>query len=401
MVANQQTDGHLTDEDRALIREEEQFLERVQSAIRRAELGTADQTRMRQVHGRMVELRDEAARAAESDLPSLLEALHTHQALASRPTATELPDERSPYFAHMRLRENGRARDVLLGHRTFIDAKARITVIDWRHAPLSRIFYTYKEGEEYEEVLPGRVANGVMEMRRVITVQDGKLVRISTPDRTYRRNGGPEWIADAPQQAPQLQGGEGTATRGYTALGTGQGGRPAPEVSALLDEQQFNILNADDAAPMMILGGAGCGKTTVALHRMSALNYRNPERYKPERMLVVVPEEGLVRLSKKLLAGLHLSRVPVSTFDDWVARQARMLIRGLSRRRYDLTPPRVSRFKRHPAMLDVLPEFVAARHEQIANRLRRTLSEAKAQVDTFAADSEGPLVERLRRLERS
>ena len=49
----------------------------------------------------------------------------------------------------MRLREGGRERDVYLGKVTRLDHGLRI--VDWRHAPVSRIFYRYAEGDEYDE----------------------------------------------------------------------------------------------------------------------------------------------------------------------------------------------------------------------------------------------------------
>jgi DNA helicase IV len=51
----------------------------------------------------------------------------------------------SPYFGHLRLREDGRERDLCLGKGTFIERG--VTVVDWRNAPISRIFYRYRQGE--------------------------------------------------------------------------------------------------------------------------------------------------------------------------------------------------------------------------------------------------------------
>ena len=67
-------------------------------------------------------------------------------------------DPTSPYFAHLRLRENGRERDLCLGRATCIDDGVRI--VDWRHAPVSKIFYRYQQGDEYEEEFGGRRALG-------------------------------------------------------------------------------------------------------------------------------------------------------------------------------------------------------------------------------------------------
>ena len=69
-------------------------------------------------------------------------------------------DPASPYFAHMRLREGKRLRDVCLGRATRLDNGLRI--VDWRHAPIAQLFYRYQQGESYEEEISGRVLEGVI-----------------------------------------------------------------------------------------------------------------------------------------------------------------------------------------------------------------------------------------------
>ena len=45
---------------------------------------------------------------------------------------------------------------------------------------------------------------------------------------------------------------------------------------------------------MAIQGSAGSGKTTVGLHRVAYLAFAEPQRFRPDRMLVVVPNEALI-----------------------------------------------------------------------------------------------------------
>ncbi len=380
---------NLTEDDLAIVREEEALLDAVRRALRLARTSGAVDTAP--IHGRLRHLRDEAARASVSDLPAIFDQLHSHQALAAHRFGQTLPDERSPYFARMRLREGSAARDVLLGHASFIDPHGGVTVIDWRHAPVSRIFYNYRQGDEYEEKLPGRTATGVVEVRRVVTIEDGRLIRITMADGALVRDGGDVWRREGPRALPRLAGGQGSAERGRTVggfgagrFGTGQSGRSLAQVAALLDREQFALLEADDDASLLVLGGAGCGKTTVALHRLAALAYRDRKRFAQKKMLVVVPERGLVRLSQKLLAGLGMTEVRVTTFDDWIRGQARMLCRDLPRRICESTPARVMRFKRHGAVLTVLDDFVRRRETEISERLRRKLIDAPRVADDFA-----------------
>ncbi len=63
-----------------------------------------------------------------------------------------------------------RRRDVLIGARSYVDSAAGIRIVDWRHAPVSRIYYRYGEGDDYEEELGDRVVEGVVVARRGVTI---------------------------------------------------------------------------------------------------------------------------------------------------------------------------------------------------------------------------------------
>ena len=76
---------------------------------------------------------------------------------------------RAPYLAHLRVREGGTSKDYLLGRSSFLDPASGVRIVDWRVAPVAQIFYRYREGSEYEETFPGRVAEGVVEARRIVS----------------------------------------------------------------------------------------------------------------------------------------------------------------------------------------------------------------------------------------
>ena len=94
--------------------------------------------------------------------------------------------------------------------------------------------------------------------------------------------------------------------RGLSALLREKGGANYRALD--IDPDQFRLLTADYDDPLLVLGGAGCGKTTIALHRIAYLRFKDPAHFPSHKILVVVPEEGLVRLSKKLLAWISQRR---------------------------------------------------------------------------------------------
>jgi DNA helicase IV len=331
---------------RAIIAEEEAFALRVRTELLLAMQPSRDaKTEEADLEDRLRALRDEATSARADDLSTIFDQLHTLRAVAERPQVPNLPDLDAPYFAHLQLEENGKTKDYLLGRSTFIPTGTGIRIVDWRHAPIARIFYLYREGDEYEEKLPGRVARGEVTARRVLIFREGRLIGIITPDfHLDWRNG--TWHATAPGERPALSGGEGSAVRA------------APDVTALLDKEQYAALESFGWSPLLINGGAGSGKTTVALHRASSLTYKDKGRFQQKKMRVIVPEEGLARLTNRMLGWLGTPNVKAQTFTRFAHEILAEAAPKLPREICEETPTSVSRLKQHPELLKALPEWV-------------------------------------------
>jgi DNA helicase-2/ATP-dependent DNA helicase PcrA len=293
----------------------------------------------------------------------------------------------------------GRVRDLLLGFGTLIEPRFKVTLLDWRTAPMAALFFNYDEGEAYEEEVGGRVLRGRVLEKRLLTFDDGELTRIQAPEVTLTRGADGRWAAGPAQAEPRVTGANG-ASLPRKLVDQDPTGRRVPVVTDLLDAEQRAILERDAESPLLILGGAGCGKTTVALHRVAHLHHREPMRFGQSAMVVVVPEEGLVRLTAAILEELGLERVGVYTYDHWIARQARRVFRDLPRRECLDPPGRVVHLKRHPALRNVLPDLVERLGRELAQRLDRRLTARGAVEERWARTPGKHLLERLAALER-
>jgi DNA helicase IV len=157
-----------------------------------------------------------------------------------------------------------------------LDPANGVRIIDWRVAPVAQIFYRHREGDPYEETFPGRVAEGVVEARRIVVIVDGVLTRIIGDKLALARSRDGRWSRADRGALAFVSGGAGSAAR-PGSLGVGAGSQKgAADVTALLDAEQFAAVSAPPEEPLLVLGSAGSGKTTVALHRLARIAAREP-----------------------------------------------------------------------------------------------------------------------------
>src|SRR5262249_8098261 len=154
--------------------------------------------------------------------------------------------------------------DYLLGRSSFLDPASGVRIVDWRVAPVAQIFYRYREGGEYEETFPGRVAEGVVEARRIVVIADGVVGRIIGDGIVVTRDSEGRWRRAGRDSLALSLGGAGTAARpGALGVGVGSGPLSGPlDVTAMLDAEQFAAISAPPEEALLVLGSAGSGKTT-------------------------------------------------------------------------------------------------------------------------------------------
>ncbi|HLK45310.1 MAG TPA: hypothetical protein VKT18_04945, partial [Acidimicrobiales bacterium] len=206
-----------------VVGEELRLLATVQRVLDAGASGDASAARGRALdEERLLQLRDDVSVAKPEDLPALFEQMHHLAALHGQRgrSVTGSVDRASPYFGHMRLEESvptserrpgagpaatgiarvaaggprkTRRRDVLLGARSYVDSGEGIRIVDWRHAPVSRLYYRYAEGDDYEEQLGDQLVEGVVVTRRGVSVVGGQLVRVAAPQGTFVRGKDGRW----------------------------------------------------------------------------------------------------------------------------------------------------------------------------------------------------------------
>ncbi|MEO0600936.1 MAG: UvrD-helicase domain-containing protein, partial [Myxococcota bacterium] len=303
-------------------------------------------------------------------------------------------DAGSPYFGHLVLDEDGKRRELLIGKGSAVDRRLPCNVVDWRNAPISRIYYEFEEGEEFEVEVAGREREGLVEARRTLDIRGGVLQTAETHELVARKREGNVWTVlrkadEALERSDSRDDPEDHAL---------------PDIVALITSDQFEVLTRPDRGVVVLRGQAGSGKTTVALHRIAYLHYHDPERFRLSRVLVVMFNKALQTYIRRALSDLDIAGVQVSTFHAWASRMLRA--GGYAVRFGTQTPPAVVALKQHPAVEDLLRQTVSrlgARLEDwlpVPDAVRSSWDETDGQgltrVGRFLAASDHPEVDALR-----
>jgi DNA helicase IV len=267
-----------------------------------------------------------------------------------------------PYFAHMRLATGPREVDVLLASITHVGPA--LSLLDWRTAPLAEVFFAYEEGEEYEIEVGERMVTGTLLEKNLLGFDAESLVWIDTGEETRLQCIGADWrrCEDAPR--PRLT---------PRAIAVRKPFRSPLEVQ--LDPAQQRVVEFPGDRSVLLLGEAGFGKTTVALHRLVALQRDAGPGF---RGAVLVPTEGLSRLTRLMLERRGVEGIDVWTYAQWAASVARRVFKDLPRRESVDATSGVIHLKRHPALRGVLKEFVRRHPRPVRDEDRPTNSRARA-----------------------
>lgn len=369
-------------EESRIIDEELQLLADIQKEL--AE-DASDPSEDKAYDEELLALRDQISEARVEDQAPLIAEMYRMQALGrANGRGRDLRvDPNCPYFGHLMLTEGPKTKHVLVGNRGFVKNGSPLAIVDWRNAPVSRIYYCYDEGDEYEEQFGGREVVGLVTARRTLSISEGRLRRISWSSGTVVQNGKGEWLSLPRQNQPTLAGGAGVASRPppassqprYRKPKKGQLGvvgdeslredKHLKEITALIDPEQFRLITQPESGTIILQGGAGSGKTTVALHRAAYLHFQNPQVFSPKKMAIVVKSEPLTEYISRVLPSLDVVGTEVVTLENWMRKTRLKVLPHLKQKTTHDTPPVVARLKKHPVILQALETFIEREADRV------------------------------------
>ncbi|TMA34937.1 MAG: hypothetical protein E6J83_17905, partial [Deltaproteobacteria bacterium] len=127
-------------------------------------------------------------------------------------------------------------------------------IVEERNAPVSRLFYAYRQGEAFEEEIAGRSRTGVLRARRTVTIRDRALQRVEAPEGIFQADPTePDGWRRVEAETPRLAGGQGAAFRAHDIgagahrrLGAGvrrRADKHLPDIVGLIDPAQFELVS--------------------------------------------------------------------------------------------------------------------------------------------------------------
>jgi DNA helicase-2/ATP-dependent DNA helicase PcrA len=188
---------------------------------------------------------------------------------------------------------------------------------------------------------------------------------------------------------------------GLDADGERRKDRFLPAIAALIDPRQFDLISRPTAGVIVVQGSAGSGKTTIALHRIAYLAFVDPQRFRPDRMMVVVYQRALAAYVSRVLPQLDVPNVPVMTFAAWAETTRRRVFADLDVPISDSTPSVVMRAKSHRAMLHMLGDHQTKLGAWCRNQLTAAAAKQTSNAETALAfwdGTQGPLYKRVEAL---
>lgn len=263
----------------------------------------------------------------------------------------EHPD--APYIAGMAIADDDPKigkQFYLLGKQGLAGERSRQIIVDWRQAAISQLFYNYEEGEEYEETIGPKERTGVLEQKVKYLIRNRELVQVDRGSGSFRleqpktKSEPPKWAANSGQRSIEKK--EQSGDFGMT------------DIVALISREQFQHITSQHDGCFYLTGGAGSGKTTVALHRLSYLMFNHPELFRPERCLVVMFNKALRNYVHGTSTDLLTTKMPVETYHSWAEAALRKLLGTPIPFTVDPSRAKLSQLKKSAAMLTALDEYI-------------------------------------------
>ena len=200
----------------------------------------------------------------------------------------------SAYFARIDFNDGTETTPIYLGIASLKDG-SNFYIYDWR-APICSPFYDNELGEASYTLPDGTVINGTVTLKRQYKIENDVITEIFDTNMQI--------VDDI-----------------LTKILSSKGGNKMKNIVATIQKEQNRIIRKTDTDILAVIGPAGSGKTSVALHRIAYLLYADKNNLNKTNMLILSPNETFSDYISDVLPQMGEENVFQSTFYDYVLAQ--------------------------------------------------------------------------------
>lgn len=197
-----------------------------------------------------------------------------------------------PYFGRIDFRQlgNDKFESFYIGKTSLVRREDdKRLIIDWR-TPIASLYYSGELGEAMYTAPHGLIM-GDLNLKRQYEIQERELINIFDKGLTPMD----EFLQQALWQKKDNK---------------------LKDIVTTIQSEQNDIIRADTGDVVIVQGVAGSGKTTIVLHRIAYLMYTYKDIFKPDNILIIVPNNLFLNYISDVLPDLGVEEITQSTFED-------------------------------------------------------------------------------------
>lgn len=200
---------------------------------------------------------------------------------------------RSPFFARVDFIEDGEAQaeKIVIGLYSLKDERGELLVHDWR-APVCGLYYDAMPGPAAYDSPSGPI-RGQLTLKRQYRMADGQL----------------QYYVDT---------GLSIDDQMLLDILSGATSRHMRQIVATIQAEQNAAIRQQTAKVVSVVGGAGSGKTSVAMHRAAFLMYRQRDALDASKILILSPSTAFSEYVSGVLPELGEENIRARTLRDVV-----------------------------------------------------------------------------------
>ena len=199
----------------------------------------------------------------------------------------------NPFFARVDFIERGeeKVEKIVIGLYSLKDEKGELLVHDWR-APVCSLYYDAMPGEASYESPSGEIW-GRLTLKRQYRMEDGRL----------------KYYVDTQLSIDDSM---------LLDILSGATSRHMRQIVATIQSEQNAAIRQESARVLAVVGGAGSGKTSVAMHRAAYLMYRRRDLLDASKIMILSPSTAFSEYVSGVLPELGEENIRARTLREVV-----------------------------------------------------------------------------------